>query len=262
MGAEVIVVPSRDGALSLQGIVEQISTRTRLVALSLVSFKTGAYFPLIEDVAKAAHQYGAVMVVDATQALGRCHVSLKDVDYMVSSSFKWLIGPHGLGLVYVSPGFRQRFAPAILGWYSVENAFGHDRFARYSLKSGAACISAGMPNFPSLYALRHSLQFILECGVGNIFQELSEPVKQLRGGLVDLGLDLLTPASSALASGIVSFAHPRAEAIGEALEEAGVIVWAGDGRVRGSLHLYNDMKDVERYLHVLTRLLKREHLKA
>lgn len=255
LGVDVSVVPGSKGSLDCGGLVKHMSPRTRVVALSLVSYKTGAYFPFVQDVAAEAHKRGAVVVLDATQALGRCHVSLEGVDYLVSSSFKWLLGPHGLGLVYLSPELRQRFTPASVGWYSVENAFGENRFERYILKNGAACIAVGMPNFPCLYALRHSLRFLLKCGVDNIFEELREPVQQLRSGLAELHLDLLTPPDANLASGIVSFAHPKAEEIGAALEKAGVIIWAGDGRVRASLHLYNDMRDVERYLDVLERLV-------
>lgn len=258
LGADVTVIPSTKGSLDWHRFVECISPKTRLVTLSLVSYKTGAYFPFVKNVATEAHRRGAVVVLDATQALGRCPVSLDGVDYLVSSSFKWLLGPHGLGLVYLSPEFRQRFTPASVGWYSVENAFGENRFEHYALKNGAACIAVGMPNFPSIYALRHSLRFLLECGVDNIFQKLREPVQQLLRGLVELELELLTPPEAELASGIVSFAHPKAKEIGATLKKAGVIVWAGDGRVRASLHLYNDVKDVERYLDVLESLLTKE----
>jgi cysteine desulfurase / selenocysteine lyase len=188
-------------------------------------------------------------------------MTLDGVDYLVSSSFKWLLGPHGLGLVHLSPEFRQRFKPASVGWYSVENAFGENRFESYVLKNGAACIAAGMPNF-SLYAIRHGLRFLLECGARAIFEELRAPVQRLRSGLSDMQLNLLTPAEADLSSGIVSFAHPKAEEIGAALAKAGLIVWAGDGPVRASIHLYNDMEDVERYLYVLEALLKEEALKV
>jgi cysteine desulfurase / selenocysteine lyase len=262
LGVDIRVAPSRRGSLNWELLVERMSPRTRVVALSLVSYKTGAYFPLVKNVAAEAHMRGAIVVLDATQGLGRCPVTVDGVDYLVSSSFKWLLGPHGLGLVYLSPEFRQRFTPASIGWYSVENAFGENRFDSYVLKNGAACIAVGMPNFPSLYAMRHGLRFLLECGVEAIFEELRPPVQRLRCGLVDLQLDLLTPADAELSSGIVSFAHPRAEEIGAALEKAGVIVWAGDGRVRASIHLYNDMEDVERYLHVLEALLEEQALKV
>jgi cysteine desulfurase/selenocysteine lyase len=257
LGVDIRVIPTSKGSLNSEVFVEEMTPRTRVVALSLVSYKTGAYFPLVKNVAAEAHKRGAIVVLDATQALGRCPVTLDGVDYLVSSSFKWLLGPHGLGLVYLSPDFRPHFTPASVGWYSVENAFGENRFESYVLKNGAACISVGMPNFPSLYAMRHSLQFLLECRVKDIYEDLRAPVQRLRCGLVDLQLNLLTPADADLSSGIVSFAHPKAEEIGAALEEAGVIVWAGDGRIRASIHLYNNMEDVERYLQVLEDLRRR-----
>ena len=84
--------------------------------------------------------------------------------------------------------------------------------------------------------------------------ELRPVVEALRSGLAKLGLDLLTPPGPEYASGIVSFAHPECEKVGAALEREGVIVWRGDGRVRASVHLYNDAGDVDRLLRVLAAL--------
>src|SRR5690606_36671671 len=127
-GVEVIVVPGSGGALNFDEIAEHITPRTRLVSLSLVSYKTGAWLPFVPALAREAHRVGAVLSIDATQALGRLPVSLEGVDYLMSSSFKWLLGPHGLGIIYVSPEFRSRLNPAAVGWYSVENCFTPDRF--------------------------------------------------------------------------------------------------------------------------------------
>lgn len=88
-------------------------------------------------------------------------------------------------------------------------------------------------------------------------EELTPLVQHLRQGVAGLGLDLLTPAEAEYASGIVSFAHPKAEEMGAALEREGVIVWAGDGRVRASVHLYNDSTDIERYIQTLESVLTR-----
>jgi len=255
IGVRVIVVPASGGALSWERVAERITRRTRLVSLSLVSYRTGAYLRPVPKIAAEAKRVGAVVSIDATQAVGRCPVSLEGVDYLMSSSFKWLLGPHGLGLVYVGPEFRERLRPASLGWYSVKDLFAPDRFERYELKPGAACLAAGMPNFPSLYALGQSLRFFLEAGVDSIDNELRPVVAQLRQGLERLGCDLLTPAGAEYASGIVAFAHPKAAEIGAALERQGVIVWGGDGRVRASVHLYNDARDVERYLSALASVL-------
>lgn len=257
MGVEVIVVPGRDGRLREKDIISQMTPRTRMVSLSLVSYKTGAYLPYVAQIAKKAHEQGAIVSIDATQALGRCPVSLEGVDYLMSSSFKWLLGPHGLGIVYISPELRKQLKPASVGWYSVKNLFSPERFKTYELKEGAACLSVGMPNFPSIYALRPAVKFFLQTGVECLDRDLKPLVTRLHSGLSELGVQLLTPGDAQCASGIVAFEHPKAKEIGAALEQEGVIVWAGDGRVRASVHLYNDMTDIDRYLETLKSILRR-----
>lgn len=262
VGVEVVVVPSRHGALREEDVIGRMTPRTRMVSLSLVSYKTGSRLSCVEKIAVEARKRGAIVSIDATQALGRCTVCLDGVDYLMSSSFKWLLGPHGLGIVYIHPELRKRFNPASVGWYSVKDLFSRDRFKSYDLKEGAACLSAGMPNFPSIYALRPGIEFLLQVGINQIYQGLSSVVQRLRKGLCDLGVNLLTPEGAEFSSGIVSFAHPRAEEIGAALKRQGIIVWAGDGRVRASVHLYNDMSDVDRYLDALRPILARVGVSA
>jgi len=236
-GIDVQVLHSRDGKLDWEDVAEKISSRTRLISLSLVSYKTGAYLPHVQKISNVAAKVGALVSIDATQALGRCPVSIEGVDYLMSSSFKWLLGPHGLAVVYTSPRFRASLQPAFIGWYSVKNIFSEKRFESYQLKEGAAQLSVGMPNFSSIFALKQSLGFLLDADIEAVYRELQPVVSTLRSGLVGLRLDLLTPHEAEYASGIVAFAHPRAEEIGLALQQEGVIVWSGDGRVRASVHL-------------------------
>ncbi|TAM80418.1 MAG: aminotransferase class V-fold PLP-dependent enzyme [Acidobacteria bacterium] len=257
-GVDVVVVPHHGGRLDWESVAENICPRTRLISLSLVSYKTGAYLPFVQNIAEAAAKVGALVSIDATQALGRCPVSVEGIDYLMSSSFKWLLGPHGLGIVYTSPRFRARLKPAMVGWYSVKNLFSGKRFETFELKDGAARLAVGMPNFPSIFALKKSLEFLLDIGVENIDRGLQPLVANLREGLERLGLDLLTPAGSEYASGIVAFAHPRAEEIGAALQKERVTVWAGDRRVRASVHLYNDSSDIDRYLSILEMILTKQ----
>lgn len=233
----------------------RLSPRTRLVSISLVSYKTGAYFLGLPELARQAKEAGALISVDATQGLGRCPVSLEGVDFLMSSSFKWLLGSHGLGIVYVAPELAPRLSPASVGWYSVPDCFTPDRFERYELKAGAGRLCTGMPNFGAIFCLREGLKFLLEAGVENIFAELSPVVARVRAELASLGLSMLTPPDAGSASGIVAFEHPRAREIGAALEREGVIVWGGDGRVRCSLHLYNDEADAQRYIDRLKFVL-------
>jgi cysteine desulfurase / selenocysteine lyase len=256
-GAKVIVVEGSGGRFDWQEIAARITPRTRLVSISMVSYKTGAYFTGLPELAREAHRVGAFVSVDATQAFGRCPVSLEGIDFLMSSSFKWLMGPHGLGAVYMAPELCERLDPAGVGWYSVTDCFAPDRFDAYHLKPGAARLASGMPNFGSIYALKKGIEFLLEAGVKTIFEEQAPLVAEARKRVAAMGLCLLTPPEPEYASGIVAFEHAKAKQIGAALEEQGVIVWAGDGRVRCSLHLYNDMADVECYIDRLGIVLSR-----
>ncbi|HZT32662.1 MAG TPA: aminotransferase class V-fold PLP-dependent enzyme [Bryobacteraceae bacterium] len=257
-GVRVHVIASEDGILRCESFTSRLSASTRVVSISQVSYKTGTQAPFLAELSRAVHQAGAIFCLDATQALGRVPVSLEGVDYLVASSYKWLLGVHGLGVVYLSPQLEASLTPGAAGWYSVRNIFTADRFERFTYKDGAARLLTGMPNFPSIYALRASLAYLREAGVERIDRALKPLVRRLREGLAETGLPLLTPPDPQYASGIVSFAHPDAPAIGAALEEEGVIVWAGDGRVRASVHLYNDAADIDRLLGALRRILDRQ----
>jgi selenocysteine lyase/cysteine desulfurase len=250
-GVDVEVLPAHGGAVSIGDFVSRLRPRTRLVTVSQVSYKTGTRLPFVPELAAAAHRVGALLCLDATQALGRVPVAVEGVDYLVASSYKWLLGTHGLAVTYCAPALRDQMEPASTGWYSLDSPFRPDRFTDYRLKPHAAALQAGMPNFPAIYALRAGIDYLLAADVARIEEMLRPLVADLREGLAQQGLDLLTPADPVYASGIVSFSHPRPEALGAALEERGVIVWAGDGRVRASVHLYNSRDDIQRLLGTL-----------
>jgi selenocysteine lyase/cysteine desulfurase len=256
LGVQVVVIPSRDGVVRLEDWTARLSRRTRIVSVSQVSYKTGTQLPYLAALAEAAHTAGALFCVDATQALGRVPVSLEGVDYLVASSYKWLLGTHGLGLVYVAPHVREQLRPGTAGWYSIESVFHRDRFERFTPRRCAGQFQAGMPNFPAMFALKAGIDYLLSIGVERLDEELRPLVKTLRDGFADQELDLLTPAGPEFASGIVSFACDEPEQKAAWLADQDVIVWGGDGRIRVSVHVYNDMDDVSRCLETISRMLR------
>ncbi len=258
-GVIVRVLASEQGYISLESFQAAITEKTRIVCISHVSYRTGTRISFLRELADAAHSAGALLVLDATQSLGRLPVALEGIDFLVASGYKWLLGIHGVSVAYLSPSARDRLSPGSLGWYSVSEIFTPDRFERYELKPGAGWIGAGMPPFPSIYVLRRSVEFLLEAGVERIDSEMRPVVAALRHGIEELGFNLLSPPDPDCASGIVSFSHPDCKGIGARLHEGNVIVWAGDGRVRASVHLYNDHSDAERCLQELA-LYRQESL--
>jgi len=86
------------------------------------------------------------------------------------------------------------------------------------------------------------------------FPSMHPIVRRLCDGLADRDLPLLTPPESQFASGIVSFACGNPAQIAGGLVQQGVVVWGGDDRIRISVHLYNDMADIERCLTALEKV--------
>jgi selenocysteine lyase/cysteine desulfurase len=255
-GVRLVVVEADGGLIRLEDMTSRITSRTKLVSVSQVSYKSGTQLPYLKELGAAAHEAGALFCVDATQALGRVPVGVDNVDFLVASSYKWLFTPHGLGITYCSPDLLERLTPATAGWYGVPNIFTPDRFERFEFKEGAARFAAGMPNFSSIYALGASLKYLTEIGVAHLDAALRPIVQRKRDGLVKLGLELLTPEDPAYHSGIIAFLHPEAKQIGEALAEQDIIVWANDGRVRSAVHLYNDESEVDLYLEAVAKIIE------
>jgi selenocysteine lyase/cysteine desulfurase len=110
----------------------------------------------------------------------------------------------------------------------------------------------GMPNFPALYAHRAALEYIRGVGVAAIDRAARPLVEACREGLARLPVELLTPGVESAQAGILAFRHPRMAAIHERLRAAGVHVMHSAGRLRVSLHGYNTLGDVERFLAALT----------
>ena len=79
----------------------------------------------------------------------------------------------------------------------------------------------------------------------------------LRAGLVKLGLTVLTPEAPEERAGNIVFATDHSLEVERALRDAGVLVWAGDARVRLSVHVFNDEADITRALAVLGDLTAR-----
>ena len=76
-------------------------------------------------------------------------------------------------------------------------------------------------------------------------------VKNSSTGLRAQGWTVMTPQERARRAGNIAVACDDAVTVRDALIEQNVHVWGGDGRVRGSLHLYNDSADVAAYLAAL-----------
>lgn len=254
--ATVHVWRHRAGVLHTEDLRALLSTRTRLVTVSLVSFFNG-YTLDLEDVRTTTRQHSnALLAVDVTQALGRIPLTLTDVDLVVSSTHKWILASHGGGLVGVPHAQQDRWTSPAGGWFNLEDAFGPQRFERAVSKPGAASFTVGMPNFPAVYAIQAGLDYIRSVGVPNIHTHAQPLVEQCWRGIKTLAVEMLTPTDEPPKAGIIAFRHPKAESIHAQLKARGIHVMAHAGRLRVALHGYNTPADVETFMQATHDILK------
>jgi selenocysteine lyase/cysteine desulfurase len=222
------------------------------VTASLVSFYNGFRIPLPAVVEAVRQHSPALLALDVTQALGRIPLSLAGVDLVVSSTHKWILSSHGGGIVGVPRERTAEWTVPAGGWFNLQEPFEPDRLERVESKPGAASFMVGMPNFPALYAHRAALEYIRGVGPAAIDRAARPLVEACREGLSRLPVELLTPREETAPAGILAFRHLRMAAIHERLRAAGVHVMHSAGRLRVSLHGYNTLGDVERFLAALT----------
>ena len=255
--ATVKVWTARDGGLRVEELGALLSPRTRLVAVSLVSFFNGYRLPLAEVVETVRQHSSALLTVDVTQALGRIPLELAGADLIVSSTHKWLLACHGGGLVGVPASRTQAWTVPAGGWFNLQDPFGPDRFEGAASLPGAASFSVGMPNYPAIYAIRAGLDYIRKIGVAAIDKATRPLVLVCLERLAGLPVELLTPWEPNALAGIVAFRHPASEKIEHYLHDHDIHIMAHAGRLRVSLHGYNTMSDVELFLQKLEEALKR-----
>ncbi len=253
--ATVRVWRARDGALRVDDLAELLSSKTRLVTVSLVSFFNGFKIPLNEVVETVRNRSASLLALDVTQALGRIPLDLSGIDLIVSSTHKWILGTHGGGLVGVPSARAEELTVPAGGWFNLENAFEPDRFERVLTRPGAASFCVGMPNYAAIYAAEAALNYIESLGVTRIDEYARSLILACLEGLKKLDVELLTPDEPRSLSGILAFRHPRAEVINEYLHERDIHIMSHAGRLRVAIHFYNTMADVERLLAALKEAL-------
>lgn len=239
--------------LPADAVTSLIDERTRVVAFSHVSFKSGWRHD-VRELSAAADKVGALVLLDATQSLGVMPVPAELVDVVVSSSYKWLLGGHGVGVLAWNRRRRPLPDPPCVGWRSVPDIFTGDRFEAYHLHDDARRFEVGYPSFPTIYLLDTSLATLIRYEP----RAVRDHVLALSGRLVEelstRGWELLTPAAPEHRAGNVAFSTPNGSKLAGFLAERGIHCWGGDGRLRASLHLFNGDDDIDSLLGALDEL--------
>lgn len=233
----------------LDAIEEVIDDRTRVVVISHVDFNSGYRNDLV-TIGILAHSHGALFVVDASQSLGAIPVDVTSwgIDALVCVGYKWLMGMHGISVLYVSESAQEQIEPTAPGRYSVRSGW---PFPEYDLDwaDSAVRYQGGALNWIGVCALAESLTLQDEIGADLIAQRVIELTDLLIEKLDALSVDVTSSRDPEHRSSYLTFtlgSIERDDALVDAGKAANVLFGRRGGGVRVGAHFWNDESDLDR----------------
>lgn len=261
-GAQVKFVGLReDGSLDLEAYHDLLGPRTKLVALTHMSNILGTINP-IRDLVAAAHDAGALFLVDGAQSVPHFPVDVQalDCDFLAFSGHK-MCGPTGIGVLYGKPALLEAMDPFLGGGemihkVTLEGATWADLPHKFE---------AGTPNIAGAIGLGAAIEYLTHHGLDQIGQHDQELTRYALPRLAEVpGLRVLGHAAQR--GGVISFLmdgmHPHD--ISQLVDREGVAVRAGHGCAqplmrllgvpavtRASFYLYTVEEDIDQLVGAL-----------
>jgi selenocysteine lyase/cysteine desulfurase len=224
------------------------------VVVSHVAWQTG-YRHSLRELADAAHQVGAVLIVDAAQSAGVVPIAVESdgVDVLAATAMKWMYGIPGVGFLYVAPGLVDRPWPRDVGYLGMSVPNGFDEWPHGALPTSipsARRFELGMPSLPSIAAGCAGLDLVLGTGVHAIASHTSALVTRCMEGLDELGIRYSTPRDPAHRAAVIAVRHPNAKELGEFLATRWIDVGGGNdwGMLRVDPAAFCHEGDIDRLL--------------
>lgn len=221
-----------------------IDRSVKLVAISEVNYATG-FRPPLAEISRVLKSRGIPLFVDGTQSAGalRFNVAETPVDVYAVHAYKWMISPPGAGFFYISPEFRAKLRPNVIGWRSH-----HDWRNVDNLHHGSPVFSTKAEKYEGgglpvalLCAMEASVNLMLQIGVDAIEQRVLGLAACAREALRGLGAEADDTGSQIVAA---RFPDRDVSQIARDLKERRILVAARHGHLRVSPHFYNTEEDL------------------
>ena len=236
---EVVIPPGEnDSQAIIDRFARQITPRTRVLSFSHLLTSTGLRMPVAE-LSALARRHGCIVVVDGAQAVGGIAVDVKALGChaYATSGHKWLLGPKGTGLLYLSDELGKTIDPIAL----------QGGRAAYSESSGVSSI-------PSVLGLGAAIDYHLAAGVAPIEAHNLALRNRLFAALGTVPrLRVVSAPAGPLASPLVSYIlpdtvdatmlHNRLRATHKVVVKVVPKTWFNGQRI--STHMFNTDRDVD-----------------
>lgn len=242
---------SIDNSIDAEAFKTLVDNRTRVVSIAAVRYNSG-FRPNLAAIGKIAHEKGALFVVDAAQAAGMIPMAVEQdqIDVMAGCGFKWLLGMHGTGYLYVSKRVINKINPVLPGMYAAVNRVDELCYFDDSRKFETGTIAYSLFN-----AWSAGLELLLDVGVENIYAAVLDHTELLIDGLREKGYELVTPTKNREErTAIVHFnagSLEKTKRLYDKLTDNKILVTLQGSNVRVSPSFFTTNEEIQKFLDLL-----------
>ncbi len=260
-GAALKVVPWPDDNDWTAAVLDSLSADVAIAALPHVQWTSGGRLDLVR-IAQACREIGAALVLDLTQSLGALPFSVGGLqngvqpDFAVAASYKWLLGPYSVGLLYVSPKWHGG-RPLEENWIQRANASDFSSLILYTedYDLGARRFDMGeRSNFALLPAAVRAMKQLLGWDVGQISEAVGLLNRRLAGAAAEMGFS--APPETLRAPHYLALRRKAGipKELPEMLARERVFVSVRGSSIRVTPNVYNTAEDCDRLIACLRRI--------
>ncbi|EFV78544.1 cysteine desulfhydrase [Bacillus sp. 2_A_57_CT2] len=265
-GATLKYLPlQEDGTISLDDVRETVTSNTKIVSIMQVSNVLGVINP-IKDIAKIAHENGAIMVVDGAQSAPHLKVDVQelDCDFLAFSGHK-MCGPTGIGVLYGKKKHLEKMEPIEFGGEMIDFVGLYES----TWKELPWKFEGGTPIIAGAIGLGAAIDFMEQIGLNEIeaYEHKLAAYALEKMSAID-GMTIYGPKEASKRAGVITFnindVHPHD--VATVLDAEGIAVRAGhhcaqplmkwlkvSATARASFYLYNTEEDIDKLVSGLVK---------
>ncbi|MDD3207486.1 MAG: aminotransferase class V-fold PLP-dependent enzyme, partial [Bacilli bacterium] len=263
-GCKINYIPlNNEGKLVPENLKKVISKKTKIIAVAHVTNVLG-FIVDIKEIARIAHEYGAIVVCDGAQSVPHMPTNVKDldVDFLSFSGHK-MIGPTGIGVLYGKYELLEKTTPFMTGG-GMNAKF--DMCGDITYLAPPAKFEAGTQNIEGIFGLRAAVEYLSNVGMENIREYEADlrkyAIEKLKSN------DKVILYNETAESGIITFNIKDVFAQDEAtyLNSQGIACRSGQhcakvlldylgevATVRASIYFYNTKEDIDIFVSALEK---------
>ena len=254
---------TEEGLLDMASFYKLLGPKTRVVSVTHMSNVLGTINP-VEEIAKAAHEQGAIVLIDGAQSVPHLPVDVAALgcDLLAFSGHKTL-GPTGVGALWVKQELLETLEPFMGGGEMIREV----QLDYSTWNTAPYRFEAGTPNIADAIAWAEGIEYLSSLGMEQVREHEIQLTRYALNALKNVqNLKVYGPDDPTLKGGVAAFSlegiHPHD--IGTALDQFGVAVRAGhhcaqplhrrlgvDSSARASFYLYNTEEEIDKFVEAL-----------